>query len=150
MRSTDYISKGTAVARLYKARESLLMDKDCRKGLCFYLRGVDILDYLEEIGIWNLDSFSIEVLWAYEDFINRGSIVALRNAKVVKRRLNTLYSWRDSFDIRSSSKEIWGIARDSIPEISQKNFYWWDPNDREVRVKAIDLIINRVMKYGEG
>lgn len=38
MRSTDYISKGTAVARLYKARESLLMDKDCRKGLCFYLR----------------------------------------------------------------------------------------------------------------
>lgn len=110
MRSTDYISKGTAVARLYKARESLLMDKDCRKGLCFYLRGVDILDYLEEIGIWNLDSFSIEVLWAYEDFINR----------------------------------------DSIPEISQKNFYWWDPNDREVRVKAIDLIINKVMKYGEG
>ena len=51
MRSTDYISKGTAVARLYKARESLLMDKDCRKGLCFYLRGVDILDYLE---IWKL------------------------------------------------------------------------------------------------
>lgn len=144
MRSTDYISKGTAVARLYKARESLLMDKDCRKGLCFYLRGVDILDYLEEIGIWNLDSFSIEVLWAYEDFINRSVI---RNAKVVKRRLNTLYSWRD---IRSSSKEIWGIARDSIPEISQKNFYWWDPNDREVRVKAIDLIINKVMKYGEG
>lgn len=41
-------------------------------------------------------------------------------------------------------------ARDSIPEISQKNFYWWDPNDREVRVKAIDLIINKVMKYGEG
>ena len=110
MRSTDYISKD-------KARESLLMDKDCRKGLCFYLRGVDILDYLE---IWNLDYISIEVLWAYEDFINRGSIVALRNAKVVKRRLNTLYSWRD---IRSSSKEIWGIARDSIPEISQKNFY---------------------------
>lgn len=137
MRSTDYISKD-------KARESLLMDKDCRKGLCFYLRGVDILDYLE---IWNLDYISIEVLWAYEDFINRGSIVALRNAKVVKRRLNTLYSWRD---IRSSSKEIWGIARDSIPEISQKNFYWWDPNDREVRVKAIDLIINKVMKYGEG
>lgn len=33
MRSTDYISKGTAVARLYKAREYLLMDKDCRKGL---------------------------------------------------------------------------------------------------------------------
>lgn len=29
MRSTDYISKGTAVARLYKARESLLMDKGC-------------------------------------------------------------------------------------------------------------------------
>lgn len=53
-------------------------------------------------------------------------------------------------NIRSSSKEIWGIARDSIPEISQKNFYWWDPNDREVRVKAIDLIINKVMKYGEG
>lgn len=26
MRSTDYISKGTAVARLYKAREPLLMD----------------------------------------------------------------------------------------------------------------------------
>lgn len=25
MRSTDYISKGTAVARLYKARESLLI-----------------------------------------------------------------------------------------------------------------------------
>lgn len=147
MRSTDYISKGTAVARLYKARESLLMDKDCRKGLCFYLRGVDILDYLEEIGIWNLDSFSIEVLWAYEDFINRSSQMVIRNAKVVKRRLNTLYSWRD---IRSSSKEIWGIARDSIPEISQKNFYWWDPNDREVRVKAIDLIINKVMKYGEG
>lgn len=46
MRSTDYISKGTAVARLYKAREY----KDCRKGLCFYLRSVDILDYLEEIG----------------------------------------------------------------------------------------------------
>lgn len=149
MRSTDYISKGTAVARLYKARESLLMDKDCRKGLCFYLRGVDILDYLEEIGIWNLDSFSIEVLWA-RIFINRSSQMVIRNAKVVKRRLNTLYSWRDSFDIRSSSKEIWGIARDSIPEISQKNFYWWDPNDREVRVKAIDLIINKVMKYGEG
>ena len=50
MRSTDYISKGTAVARLYKARESLLMDRDCRKGLCFYLRGVDILDYFE--GRW--------------------------------------------------------------------------------------------------
>lgn len=32
MRSTDYISKGTAVARLYKARESLLMDKDCKNG----------------------------------------------------------------------------------------------------------------------
>lgn len=57
-----------------------------------------------------------------------------------------LYPW----DARSSSKEIWGIARDSIPEISQKNFYWWDPNDREVRVKAIDLLINKVMKYGEG
>lgn len=42
MRSTDYISKGTAVARLYKARESLLMDKDCRKGLCFYLREVRV------------------------------------------------------------------------------------------------------------
>lgn len=28
MRSTDYISKGTAVARLYKARESLLMDNN--------------------------------------------------------------------------------------------------------------------------
>ena len=28
MRSTDYISKGTAVARLYKARESLLMEID--------------------------------------------------------------------------------------------------------------------------
>ena len=122
MRSTDYISKGTAVARLYKAREYLLMDKDCRKGLCFYLRSVDILDYLEEIGIWNLDSFSIEVLWAYEDFINRGSIVALRNAKVVERRLNTLYSWRDSFDIRSSSKEIWGIARDSIFQFSSPPF----------------------------
>lgn len=40
MRSTDYISKGTAVARLYKAREYLLMDKDCRKGLCFYLRSM--------------------------------------------------------------------------------------------------------------
>lgn len=72
MRSTDYISKGTAVARLYKAREYLLMDKDCRKGLCFYLRSVDILDYLEEIGIWNLDTFSIEVLWAYEDFVGIG------------------------------------------------------------------------------
>lgn len=69
MRITDYISKGTAVARLYKARESLLMDKDC-KGLCFYLRSVDILDYLEEIGIWNLDAFNIQVLWAYEDFIS--------------------------------------------------------------------------------
>lgn len=67
---------------------------------------------------------------------NRGSIVALRNAKVVKRRLNTLYSWR--FIQR-------GIARDSIPEISQKNFYWWDPNDREVRVKAIEST-----GYGEG
>lgn len=146
MRSTDYISKGTAIARLYKARESLLMDKDCRKGLCFYLRGVDILDYLEEIGIWNLDTFNIEVLWAYEDFINKN----IRNAKVVERRQNTLYSWRDGFDIRSSSKEIWGIARDSIPEGHQKNFYWWDPKDREVRVKAIDLLINKVMRYGEG
>lgn len=159
MRSTDYISKGTAVARLYKAREYLLMDKDCRKGLCFYLRSVDILDYLEEIGIWNLDTFSIEVLWAYEDFINRSCIVGfinrscivgMGNMKVVERKLNTLYSRKDSFDARSSSKEIWGIARDSIPEISQKNFYWWDPNDREVRVKAIDLLINKVMKYGEG
>lgn len=28
MRSTDYISKGTAVARLYKAREYPLMDRD--------------------------------------------------------------------------------------------------------------------------
>lgn len=146
MRSTDYISKGTAIARLYKARESLLMDKDCRKGLCFYLRGVDILDYLEEIGIWNLDTFNIEVLWAYEDFINKN----IRNAKVVERRQNTLYSWRDGFDIRSSSKEIWGIARDSIPEGHQKNFYWWDPKDREVRVKAINLLINKVMRYGEG
>lgn len=150
MRSTDYISKGTAVARLYKAREYPLMDKDCGKGLCFYLRSVDILDYLEEIGIWNLDTFSIEVLWAYEDFINRSCIVAMGNVKVVKRKLNTMYSWKDSFDAGSSSKEIWGIARDSIPEISQKNFYWWDPNDREVRVKAIDLLINKVMKYGEG
>lgn len=150
MRSTDYISKGTGRARLYKAREYLLMDKDCRKGLCFYLRSVDILDYLEEIGIWNLDTFSIEVLWAYEDFINRSCIVALRNVKVVERKVNTMYSWKDSFDARSSSKEVWGIARDSIPEASQKNFYWWDPNDREVRVKAIDLLINKVMKYGEG
>lgn len=102
MRSTDYISKGTAVARLYKAREYLLMDKDCRKGLCFYLRSVDILDYLEEIGIWNLDTFSIEVLWAYEDFINRSCIVAMGNVKVVERKLNTMYSWKDSFDARSS------------------------------------------------
>ena len=71
----------------------------------------------------------------------------------MERRLNLLYSWGYSFDVRSSSKEILGIARDSIPEKSQKNFYWWDPNDREVRVKAIDLIdllINKVMKYGEG
>lgn len=150
MRSTDYISKGTAVARLYKARESLLMDKDCRKGLCFYLRAVDIQDYLVEIGIWNLDTFNIEVLWAYEDYINRSCMVALRNAKVVERRVNTPYSWRGCFDIRSSSKEILGMARDSIPEISQKNFYWWDPNDRWVRVKAIDLLISKVMKYGEG
>lgn len=150
MRSTDYISKGTAVARLYKARESLLMDKDCRKGLCFYLRGVDILDYLEEIGVWNLDTFNIQVLWAYEDFIERSCIVALRDAKVVERKVNTLYSWGYNFDIRSSSKEIWGIARDSILEKFQKNFYWWDPNDREARVKAIDLLINKVMKYGEG
>lgn len=149
MRSTDYISKGIAVARLYKARESLLMDKDCRRGLCFYLRLVDILDYLEEIGIWNLDTFNIQVLWAYEDFINRTWIPAIRNAVVVERRLNTLYSWGYNFDVRSSSKEIWGIARDSIPEISQKNFYWWDPNDREVRVKAIDLLINKMMMYGE-
>lgn len=109
MRSTDYISRGIAVARLYEARESLLMDKDCRKGLCFYLRSVDIFDYLEEIGIWNLDTFSIEVLWAYEDFINRSCIVALRNAKVVERKVNTLYSWMDCFDIRSSSKEILDI-----------------------------------------
>lgn len=149
MRITDYISKGTAVARLYKARESLLMDKGC-KGLCFYLRSVDILDYLEEIGIWNLDAFNIQVLWAYEDFINRSSQMDIRNVKVVERRLNTLYSWGYNFDVRSSSKEIWGIARDSIPEISQKNFYWWDPNDREVRVKAIDLLINKVMEYDEG
>lgn len=149
MRSTDYISKGTAVARLYKARESLLMDKDCRKGLCFYLRSVDIFDYLEEIGIWNL-AFGIEVLWAYEDFINRNCIVALKNVRVVERKVNTLYGWMDCFDIGSSSKEIWGMARDSIPEAFQKNFYWWDPNDREVRVKAINLLINKVMKYGEG
>ena len=149
MRSTDYISKGTAVARLYKARESLLMDKDC-KGLCFYLRSVDILDYLEEIGIWNLDAFNIQVLWAYEDFINRSSRMDIRNVKVVERRLNTLYSWGYGFNARSSSKEIWGISRDSIPEIFQKNFYWWDPNDREVRVKAIDLLINKVMEYDEG
>lgn len=54
MRSTDYISKGTAVARLYKAREYLLMDKGCRNGLCFYLRSVDILDYLEEIGMLSI------------------------------------------------------------------------------------------------
>lgn len=150
MRSTDYISKGTAVARLYKARESLLMDMGNSKGLCFYLRSVDILDYLEEIGIWNLDTFNIQVLWAYEDFINRSSRMDIRNARVVERRLNTLYSWRDCFDVRSSSKEILGIARDSIPKESQKNFYWWDPNDREVRVKAIDLLINKVMMYGEG
>lgn len=149
MRSTDYISKGTAVARLYKARESLLMDMGNSKGLCFYLRSVDILDYLEEIGIWNLDTFNIQVLWAYEDFINRSSRMDIRNAKVVERRQNTLYSWRDCFDVRSSSKEILGIARDSIPEGHQKNFYWWDPSDREVRVKAIDLLINKVMIYGE-
>lgn len=142
------ISKGTAVARLYKARESLLMDKDCRKGLCFYLRAVDILDYLVEIGIWNLDTFNIQVLWAYETFIDR--TFPYGDARVVERRLNTRYSWRDSFDMKSSSKEIWGIARDSIPKESQMNFYWWDPNDREVRVKAIDLLINKVMKYGEG
>lgn len=143
MRSTDNwnirtISKGTVVARLYKVRESLLMDKDCRKGLCFYLRSVDILDYLKEIGIWNLDIFNIQVLWAYRD------------AKVVERRLNNIFSYGYSFNIRGSSKEIWGIARDSIPEISQMNFYWWDPNDREVRVKAIDLLINKVVKYGKG
>lgn len=76
--------------------------------------------------------------------------MALRNVKVVERKLNTMYSWKDSFDARSSSKEILGMARESIPEASQKNFYWWDPNDREVRVKAIDLLINKVMKYGEG
>lgn len=70
--------------------------------------------------------------------------------KVVERRLNTLYSWGYGFNARSSSKEIWGISRDSIPEIFQKNFYWWDPNDREVRVKAIDLLINKVMEYDEG
>lgn len=107
MRITDYISKGTAVARLYKARESLLMDKGC-KGLCFYLRSVDILDYLEEIGIWNLDAFNIQVLWAYEDFLNRSSQMDIRNVKVVERRLNTLYSWGYGFNYRSSSKEIWG------------------------------------------
>ena len=66
--------------------------------------------------------------------------MAIRNAKVVERRVNTLYSWGYNFDARSSSKEIWGMARDSIPEGSQKNFYWWDPNDREVRVKAIESI----------
>lgn len=150
MRSTDYISKGTAVARLYKARESLLMDMGNSKGLCFYLRSVDILDYLEEIGIWNLDTFNIQVLWAYSDFINKSIRMDIRNAKVVERRQNTLYSWRDGFDVRSSSKEILGIARDSILEEHQKNFYWWDPKDKEVRVKAIDLLINKVMKYGEG
>lgn len=147
MRSMDYISKGTAVAMLYEARESFLMDKDCRRGLCFYLRSVDILDYLEEIGIWNLDTFNIQVLWAYSDFINKTIRMDIRNAKVVERRQN---NGGDYSDVRSSSKEIWGIARDSIPEISQKNFYWWDPNDREVRVKAIGLLINRVMMYGEG
>lgn len=42
MRSTDYISKGTAVARLYRAREYPLMDRDCGKGLCFYPRSVRI------------------------------------------------------------------------------------------------------------
>lgn len=31
MRSTDYISKGTAVARLYKAREYLLIDNQLRE-----------------------------------------------------------------------------------------------------------------------
>ena len=35
MRSTDYISKGTAVARLYKAREYLLMDKDVGRAYAF-------------------------------------------------------------------------------------------------------------------
>lgn len=148
MRSTDYISKGTVVARLYKARDSLLMDMDCRNGLCFYLRAVGIIDYLEEIGIWNLDTFNIQVLWTYSSFID-GSF-KYRNAVVVERRLNTSYNWRDSFDIRNSSEEVLGIARDSIPEYYWKNFYWWDPNDREVRVKAIDLLINKVMQYGEG
>lgn len=150
MRSTDYISKGTAVASLYKARESIKRDMGNSKGLCFYLRSVDILDYLEEIGIWNLDTFNIQVLWAYSDFINKSIRMDIRNAKVVERRQNTLYSWRDCFDVRSSSKEILGIARDSITEELQKNFYWWDPKDREVRVKAIDLLINKVMRYGEG
>lgn len=55
MRSTDYMSKGTAVARLYKAREYLLMDKDCRKGLCFYLRSVDILDYSKRLEILEME-----------------------------------------------------------------------------------------------
>lgn len=107
MRSTDYISKGTAVARLYKAREYLLMDKDCRKGLCFYLRSVDILDYLEEIGVWNLDTFSIEVLWAYEDFINRSCIVALRNVKVVERKLNTCIVGRIALMLGVHPKRYW-------------------------------------------
>lgn len=141
------MSKGTAVARLYRARESPSMDRDCGKGPCFC---PDIPDYLEEIGIWNLDTLSIEVLWAHGDFIDRSCIVALRNVRVVERRVNAMYSWRDSFDAGSSSKEIWGIARDSIPEVSQKNSYWWDPSDREARVKAIDLSIDGAMKYGEG
>lgn len=132
MRSTDYISKGTAVARLYKARESLLMDKDCRRGLCFYLGSVDILDYLEEIGIWNLDTFNIEVLWAYEDFINRSCIVALKNVRVVERKVNTLYSWGYTFDVRSSSKEIWGMARDSRYPLIRGVFLVWYSKGRTV------------------
>lgn len=75
------ISKGTAVARLYKARESLLMDKE----------GPMLLPKRSRYPGLPRDMESRFLQYAYEDFINRGSIVALRNAKVVKRRLNTLY-----------------------------------------------------------
>lgn len=130
MRSTDYISKGTAVARLYKAREYLLMDKDCRKGLCFYLRSVDILDYLEEIGIWNLDTFSIEVLWAYEDFINRSCIVAMGNVKVVERKLNTMYSWKGCIDRYFLDMEVkaWWLIN-----LQRWYVFFYEKNGRRVR-----------------
>ena len=136
----------TAIERLNKARQSIILGRS-GKGLCFYLEEVKVLDYLKSIGIWNMDTFNIEKLWTYNHNLTIWGIAK----GSVEHKSNPFYKeGSDSFNGRYSSKEIFNIPRESVPEEFRKNFYWWDPSDKESRLKAIDLLIKTLVDYGKG